>query len=370
MVDVENNEERLTAAECAARTGLTIRALRVYERHGLITPARATSGWRQYGPRELIRLNTICVLKAAGLTLAQIRVSLLESDPPLRMILQAQIEQWKTKREAADRGRRIAEAALLRLQGDEVPSVDQLCELLRSNELNSPNLAIQDLFRRIQEMPAEERRACAKQHNEAMNPRWSEEFQEAVRTLIDPELERLMDAGAPPASPEVQKLVSLHLGLMSKYRVREETVMWLTRADSNNDHEQRRKKIAQGVIPRLKERPTGSSDLISNQWTSNPFLAGYFAEAESLSTQCVEIDEMLREAQQTLKIGTKPGSREAQTSAERLRWICNKHALGDPVKYARWATLARPPPSGVSEAEDKIIWGLIADSVGSPESGQ
>ena len=31
----------MNAAECARRTGLTVRALRVYERHGLIEPARS-----------------------------------------------------------------------------------------------------------------------------------------------------------------------------------------------------------------------------------------------------------------------------------------------------------------------------------------
>ena len=219
MADQEENEKRLTAAECAARTGLTIRALRVYERYGLIAPARATSGWRQYGPRELIRLNTICVLKAAGLTLAQIRASLREEEPALRMILQAQVEHWKTQKEVAERGQRIAEMALQRLQGNQSPSVDQLCELIRSNEMNNPTPAIDDLLRRIQEMPAEQARPWAEQHNEEINPRWSEEFQDAVRTLVDPELERLMDAGAPAASPEVQKLIVLHLRLMAKYRI-------------------------------------------------------------------------------------------------------------------------------------------------------
>jgi MerR family regulatory protein len=47
------------AAECARRTGLTVRALRLYERLGLIKPARSTSGWRLYGRRELVRLNAI-----------------------------------------------------------------------------------------------------------------------------------------------------------------------------------------------------------------------------------------------------------------------------------------------------------------------
>jgi hypothetical protein len=39
-VDGNKQDEYLTAAECAARTGLTVRALRVYERYGLIAPPR------------------------------------------------------------------------------------------------------------------------------------------------------------------------------------------------------------------------------------------------------------------------------------------------------------------------------------------
>ncbi len=161
--------------------------------------------------------------------------------------------------------------------------------------MNNPTPAIDDLLRRIQEMPAEQARPWAEQHNEEINPRWSEEFQDAVRTLVDPELERLMDAGAPAASPEVQKLIVLHLRLMAKYRIRESTIVWLTSADANNEHEQRRHEIAQRILPKLKKRPTESSDLISNQWTLNPFLVGYFADAESRSAQCLELDAMLRD---------------------------------------------------------------------------
>jgi hypothetical protein len=42
----QNAELWLTAAECAERTGLTVRALRVYEEYGLIAPQRTLSGWR------------------------------------------------------------------------------------------------------------------------------------------------------------------------------------------------------------------------------------------------------------------------------------------------------------------------------------
>jgi DNA-binding transcriptional MerR regulator len=53
----QDKDEGLTAAECASRTGLTVRALRVYEDCGLITPRRSASGWRYYGAAELVRLN-------------------------------------------------------------------------------------------------------------------------------------------------------------------------------------------------------------------------------------------------------------------------------------------------------------------------
>lgn len=77
----------LTAADCAARTGLTVRALRVYEREGLLKPSRTANGWRRYGPDDLMRLNTISVLKALGLTLAQIRKLLRETAPSLLSVL-------------------------------------------------------------------------------------------------------------------------------------------------------------------------------------------------------------------------------------------------------------------------------------------
>jgi len=71
----------MAAAECARRAGLTVRALRVYERQRLIEPRRTGKGWRCYGPKELRRLNVIVTLKAFGMTLAQIR-TLLATNPP------------------------------------------------------------------------------------------------------------------------------------------------------------------------------------------------------------------------------------------------------------------------------------------------
>jgi DNA-binding transcriptional MerR regulator len=49
----------LTVSDAAARTGWSARMLRYLERTGLVTPARAPSGYRLYGLRELNRLTAL-----------------------------------------------------------------------------------------------------------------------------------------------------------------------------------------------------------------------------------------------------------------------------------------------------------------------
>jgi DNA-binding transcriptional MerR regulator len=136
MESVEPSEW-LSAADCASRTGLTVRALRVYEEFGLIAPRRSAGGWRQYGPHDLMKVNTIALLKTAGLSLAQIGEVICSSagEPTLRQILAIQLDTWKRRRTDAERGQAIAEAALNRLRADQSLSVDELCNLIRSLEM-------------------------------------------------------------------------------------------------------------------------------------------------------------------------------------------------------------------------------------------
>jgi MerR family transcriptional regulator, heat shock protein HspR len=58
------------AAELA---GLHPQTLRIYEREGLLDPARSAGGTRRYSRRDIDRLAEICTLTADGLNLAGIR---------------------------------------------------------------------------------------------------------------------------------------------------------------------------------------------------------------------------------------------------------------------------------------------------------
>ncbi len=134
----EATTEWLTAAACALRTGLTVRALRVYENYGLITPGRSAAGWRRYGAQELLKLNEIGLLKVLGLTLNQIRdLTRRPSSLTLRRLLELQLDTWKHRRVEAERGQSVAEAALMQLHSGRSLSVDELCTLIRSFQLST-----------------------------------------------------------------------------------------------------------------------------------------------------------------------------------------------------------------------------------------
>jgi len=67
-------DEGLTIAEVAARTGLTAHTLRYYERVGLLkSPARSINGHRRYGTRDLERIHLITRLRATGMAIADMR---------------------------------------------------------------------------------------------------------------------------------------------------------------------------------------------------------------------------------------------------------------------------------------------------------
>ena len=78
------------AAELA---GLHPQTLRIYEREGLVDPARTAGGTHRYSQADIARLQEICVLTGDGLNLAGIR-RVLHLQAETRR-LQAEIDQLR-----------------------------------------------------------------------------------------------------------------------------------------------------------------------------------------------------------------------------------------------------------------------------------
>ncbi|MFJ2991317.1 MerR family transcriptional regulator [Pandoraea sp. NPDC087047] len=62
----------LNASDAARQLGVSNKALRLYEHHGLLSPGRTAAGYRVYGPNEMVRAAEVVALRALGLSLAQV----------------------------------------------------------------------------------------------------------------------------------------------------------------------------------------------------------------------------------------------------------------------------------------------------------
>jgi MerR family transcriptional regulator/heat shock protein HspR len=83
----------------AELTGLHPQTLRIYEREGLVTPARTDGGTRRYSQRDIDRLTQIAVMMTAGFNLVGVR-RVLELEHENHR-LQAQIDDQRTPRSRA-----------------------------------------------------------------------------------------------------------------------------------------------------------------------------------------------------------------------------------------------------------------------------
>ena len=69
---MDTSGQFLGPSTAAKRLGVSTKALRLYERFGLLTPPRTAAGWRVYGPADMAQAETIVALRSVGLGLAQI----------------------------------------------------------------------------------------------------------------------------------------------------------------------------------------------------------------------------------------------------------------------------------------------------------
>ena len=123
-------EQWFGPGETARRLGVTTKALRVYEREGLVIPHRAESGWRLYGPAQIARLHQIIVLRDLGLPLKSIK-TLVGSHARLRDILRLQRESLESQQSKIGRAIALIETAQRRLDEGQDLSLDDLATLTK-----------------------------------------------------------------------------------------------------------------------------------------------------------------------------------------------------------------------------------------------
>ena len=126
-------DSHLSPAETAKRFGISIKALRLYEQHGLLKPSRTANGstgaaWRVYGSDQIARLHQILALKRLGLSLGQIGELLAGADA-LDPVLALQERVLAKDRERITRALTLIRKARTKLASGDLLSIDDLATL-------------------------------------------------------------------------------------------------------------------------------------------------------------------------------------------------------------------------------------------------
>jgi DNA-binding transcriptional MerR regulator len=138
-------DSHLSPAETAKRFGISIKALRLYEQHGLLNPLRAANGstgaaWRVYGSDQLARLHQILALKRLGLSLGQIGELLVGRDA-LDPILAAQERVLEKDRERITHALTLIRKARIELAAGGILSIDDLATLTLETAMTKQSTA-------------------------------------------------------------------------------------------------------------------------------------------------------------------------------------------------------------------------------------
>jgi len=130
------SERRLSPAETARRLGVTVKALRLYERYGLVRPTRTQASWRTYGPAEIARLHQVLALKRLGLTLAKIAELLNKRGAGLAEVLALQEKALTGESARVEKALRLIRDARAKLAEGQTLSIDDLTTLTKETTMS------------------------------------------------------------------------------------------------------------------------------------------------------------------------------------------------------------------------------------------
>lgn len=200
----------LRIGRLAAKSGVSARALRLYEARGLLQPdAHSESGYRLYGAPALARLNEIGVLKRAGFTLAEIG-KLLGRESPAAALVEARIVALQREVHSKSRALVALERAWRGLDSAS-DDIDQLLENIRMNDKLDMRFSEGEIaeFKRRGEVlgkhftpeEREQMRRRAGQLGEAGMLQAQNEWPELIR-----QVRGAMNLGIPPTDPSVLEM--------------------------------------------------------------------------------------------------------------------------------------------------------------------
>jgi DNA-binding transcriptional MerR regulator len=132
------DQQFLSSASAAKRLGVSAKALRLYEQHGLVAPTRTRAGWRAYGPSQIARLHQVLALKDLGLSLSGIADLLAGNADKLDLVLELQERALTKELSRISHGLSLVRLAQQKRTHGAMLSVEDLLKLMREVTVLTP----------------------------------------------------------------------------------------------------------------------------------------------------------------------------------------------------------------------------------------
>jgi DNA-binding transcriptional MerR regulator len=206
-----SGDGRYRIGDVVRRTGLTERAIRFYEKNGLLRAARTAAGQRVYGEDTLRTLAIVRVLKRAGFSLSEIR-KLMQASMPVRSIVAAQMESLKSAEASIQQSIRLLSALQGELERDPGSEATILGRIADISEQFEPNAAWRAVFDRY--FSKDRQAAWTKMNNKLMRSVDPKRHNEAwLKVIADIKAALPLD----PASPKALQLLARWDELMAPF---------------------------------------------------------------------------------------------------------------------------------------------------------
>lgn len=161
---MRNGSERqvwLTAAQCARSTGVTVKALRLYEQAGLIQPRRTEKNWRLYGANEMARLTEVLALKRLGLSLQHISRLMAGQTTDLDRLLAIQSIALRERQQRLQQSLAMIDTLRAKTAAGTLLSVDDLVNLAKETNMRDASMDSVAWRRYEQARPRTEKKIAA-----------------------------------------------------------------------------------------------------------------------------------------------------------------------------------------------------------------
>jgi len=206
-----SGDGRYRIGDVVRRTGLTERAIRFYEKNGLLRAARTAAGQRVYGDDTLKTLAIVRVLKRAGFSLSEIR-KLMQASMPVRSIVAAQMESLRSAEASIQQSIRLLSALQSELERDPGSEANTLGRIADISEQFEPNAAWRAVFDRY--FTKDRQAAWTKMNSKLMRSVDPQRHNEAwLKVIADIKAALPLD----PSSPKALQLLARWDELMAPF---------------------------------------------------------------------------------------------------------------------------------------------------------